>query len=359
MSHTPHKLGFRIGAIAGAIVLTLLAAEGAVRVFALLGSKDAQANNMRSLAVDGSDDYVLRGPLNPGPGAIRIVFLGDSFAYGLGVEPSEAFAARVEGLLRAASWSSCVTINLGRPGFDVISEWALYNRHRDLLRPALVVQVLSPNDQDIDLYEDLYKIRKIGSGRLLPAGYSRLLDLVEGQIRQAIVNRGCIDYMRGGATRQQQDRSWRIITHEIDQARRLVEEGGGRYMLVRFPTLLSLTRYPVEDVHRRTAEIARQLGIHYLDLLDTFRGRDGAKLRIASGDDHPNAEAHKLAAQAIADDLTRNVLPTLGSSTSTQPYRPRSPEEIRMKELRHYREILEIDPTCRSALFWLNRVMPK
>jgi len=49
--------------------------------------------------------------------------------------------------------------------------------------------------------------------------------------------------------------------------------------------------------------------VPYLDLLEVFAGRDAESLRVSPANEHPNAPAHRLAAERIARFLREEVLP--------------------------------------------------
>jgi lysophospholipase L1-like esterase len=303
----------------------------------------------------------LRDPLERAfavPGAVKIAFLGDSFTFGLGVGPDQTFSRQVERLLAKHYSRRCVTINLGRDGADLIAEWAIYNRVRDLILPDVVVHVISQNDLDFDLYRSFDPIARLATGRLPLSRYSRVLELAETKIRSGIASDRSVVYMQGGATPAERDRVWRIASFEIKAAKQLVEAGGGVYALVRFPWLRKVGApddYPLADVNRRTADLARQLGVPYLGLLEAFRGRDPDDLCLLPYDDHPSPKAHGIAAEAICAFLVREVLPKVRPAASSRPAVKRTPQHISEAEIRHYRQVLQIDPNCFSARFHLDR----
>jgi lysophospholipase L1-like esterase len=351
-----HRVWLRVVTATCGLLVALGLAEAAVRVIAF----HPRPIKVYSLAADNSGSPLgsreRLASLPPNPALVRIAFVGDSFTYGLGVEANQAFPRVAGELLNQRFPGRYATINLGVDGNDLISDWAIINHVRDLLRPQVVVQVMSPNDLDIDLYKGLLPIRGILAGRLWPSRYSRLFELAEARLRVAIAYRRSLDYLQGGATQWQQDRSWRIASHEIEAAKRLVEAGGAVYVLVRFPFLLDLRCNPIAESHRRTAEVAERLGITYLDLFEVFGGRDSTAMPLPD-DDHPSAAAHRVAAEAIVDFLTGAVFPRLGAAPAGAPSTARSFAQVTADEIRHDREILEIDPTCYSAEFWLAKAM--
>ena len=68
-------------------------------------------------------------------------------------------------------------------------------------------------------------------------------------------------------------------------------------------------RYPYREIHELLVRTLGDFMVPALDLLPIVRGLDGEKYRIESTDiDHPNAEGHRIIAQAIYDKLVRERL---------------------------------------------------
>ena len=82
-------------------------------------------------------------------GVLRIVLLGDSLVYGIKVEADERVGAYLERELRAADSTRAVEVlHLGIASWNVWNECAFVRRQVGLLRPDLVVHVLTDNDLD-------------------------------------------------------------------------------------------------------------------------------------------------------------------------------------------------------------------
>ncbi len=287
---------------------------------------------------------------------VTIAFLGDSWTYGSGVTPDETFVRKADVWLNARSRGQFKTINLGAPGADTIQEWAIYNRARDQIRPRVLVQVLTPNDMDVDLYLNANPVLDSFFARTSLLAHFKSLQRVEATIRGIKAAQAITDYFRGGATPASRERSWRIISDGIASTKSLVEEAGGVHVLVRCPRLTSLKDYPLREVHQRTGEIAARLGIPYLDLLEPFLSRQDTKW-VLPDDEHPNAAGHALIGEHIAEFLWRSVLPAIPPVPSTAASQPRPPHVTLTAEMRWFRHVLVLDPTCRSALLGLENCL--
>lgn len=86
------------------------------------------------------------------PGARRIVFLGDSFTFGVGVEPEETLVHRVGRALPGA-----VALNFGMSGFGIDQMWLTLRHYAAPTEPDLVV--LSFVLDDLDRTMAAYRLR--------------------------------------------------------------------------------------------------------------------------------------------------------------------------------------------------------
>jgi len=202
---------------------------------------------------------------------------------------------------------------------------------------------------DIDLYKHSPRQSTLD---VWPLRHSQLFALVQGRFAAASFRQQTLDYLRGGSTPQMRARAWRVVSHEIEATKKLVEDSGAVYALMHFPWLDDLDHHPLQDVHDGTAALAAKRGVPYLDLLDVFRGREPEQVRLAN-DAHPNPEGHRIAAEAVAEWLVERVLPRLHPSPASRPVAPVSREEILAAEVAHYHQVLRIAPECFSARFRL------
>jgi hypothetical protein len=293
-------------------------------------------------------------------GKVRIVFLGDSFTQGVGVQLRQAFPHQTDQLLKQRWAGQCFVMNAGNSGADLLTEWLNYSRFRGLLRADVVVQVVSPNDLDIDLYKDMVPIARVSSDRFWPSRYLVVFEQAESAIRGLLFQRWALDYCRGGGTPERRERSWRVVAYQIEATKRLAEEDGAVYVLVQFPELWLVAKgknYPLEEVNRQMAALASRLNVPFLDLLKVFRGLDCEHLCAPEAGDHPGVEAHLLAAEAICDFLTRDVLPRVSTRPVSRPTSSRSVEAARLEQIAHFRRTLELAPDCVSARFRLDELL--
>lgn len=255
----------------------------------------------------------LRGPeveRRKPPGTRRILLLGDSFTFGVGVRDEDTFARRLENALGddAPAGTRVEVLNAGTQGYNTRDEVA-YLEHRWLaLEPDLVLIVFYLNDVFSDgTFLNMGQGQGVTLGR--PGGFagaSRLYDWVQHGLRAQAARREMDAFYAEPffreATPQSADESadWDASRRALARAAALSRERGFALGLVVFPELHALDGdYPFTAVHELVLRECAALDIPALDLLPAFRGRDAGSLWVHPSDHHPNEEAHGIAAIAI------------------------------------------------------------
>ena len=78
---------------------------------------------------------------------------------------------------------------------------------------------------------------------------------------------------------------------------------GIAFSLVVWPLFYQLDAYPLTEVHEIIEAVARQEGIHHVDLLPLFAGKDAWEYWVHPTDFHPNSRAHAEAAAFLYDAI--------------------------------------------------------
>jgi lysophospholipase L1-like esterase len=123
----------------------------------------------------------LRGPelVPKAPGEFRVLVLGDSFAFGLGVESNETFSAVLEKDLRAAAQRPVSVVNAGTVSFGTVQELAWLKAHADEVQPDVVVVAFYDNDFADNVSTIIFKDGFLFENPILIAGHpSFLLEFV-------------------------------------------------------------------------------------------------------------------------------------------------------------------------------------
>jgi lysophospholipase L1-like esterase len=115
----------------------------------------------------------LRGPEAgpPPPGGVRILVLGDSFAFGVGAKQEESYPARLEAILRSRGVRAQV-LNAGTPGYSVPDAVSWFQAHGWALEPDVVLLTVFTGNDLQDAAPGGPRI-VVKDGHLVPAGKRR------------------------------------------------------------------------------------------------------------------------------------------------------------------------------------------
>jgi lysophospholipase L1-like esterase len=303
-------------------------------VFALQPSQDAYtADKPAHINARG-----LRGqtvPYEKSSGRLRILFLGDSIAFGFGVLQDDTLSAQVSRLL-SEKGLDVETINAAVPAYNTEQEVIFLETEGRRYHPDWVVLVTCWNDisekvgmrvtregslvtegaaDDPERWQEsrtLYELRNILKRSRLLYSVMEGLRVLKGSAsieRQAILR----DDILEGRQTPQLEAGWERIAVALERFRHLASREAYRLLIVAIPIPMALDRpYPKSEYPSRLEQMSRDLQIPFLDLQPTFAStyHGHESLFIPYDADHPNAAGHALAAREIARAITR----TRGSS---------------------------------------------
>ena len=271
----------------------------------------------------GERQYRVRRPLDdvvpPDPEAYRILFLGDSFTYGLGIKEEKAvFPTQVTSALGQKTgerWPARFEFyNGGIPG-SLTSDWiGLYRESVDRFDPNLVVAVFFLRDgtRVVGSVSGLREIRK-AMNRLRDES---LLFRSSRVYRRLVENRKQHEFgrsyfeatIRAYLGPPEDTQEWKLARGQLLRMRNETVERGGKFVLVIFPVLFGLSGdYPLQAVMDRIRLFANANDIPVLSLLPAFQGEEPSMLWVSSLDQHPNERAHAIAAHAITEFLVEHI----------------------------------------------------
>jgi lysophospholipase L1-like esterase len=307
-------LGFRLGAVALALVLCSVLAELGLRLYdkptlkhESLLSRRWEAGHVctNTQAFRADYEYALSRP--PGIGR-RIAVVGDSFAFGNGVDREQTFAALLqEGLAVSGPDGGAEVLNFAQRGSETADE---LRRFRDQSRRY-----------EFDGTVLAWFLNDIGAHDAFPEAtapppepprgpigvlYQRsvlfnFLYLHGGQLRLGGIGEAQSDYhatLFGLLVEPQRAARHRA---ELEQLADLAREGNRWIVAAMFPFPSIADRYPPAGVeaHRAMREIFAGLGVPVVDLLEVYAEHPGRKLAVSRFDEHPSALGHRLAAEAL------------------------------------------------------------
>ena len=237
----------------------------------------------------------------------RIVVLGDSFAFGFGVEERDTFVSLLQDHLRteaAPGGKNYEVLNLGVVGYTSRDEAVVMKTKALPLRPRGVIIAYILNAPEIDPRPSLHKYfdpvpwwRRSHLLRLLHLGWNWLQVEIYG-------DGDYIRYLHAPGRAK-----WRSVEEAFGSIAADARDAGAWGMVAIFPITpkTSWDDYRYADLHAQVARAARSRGFGVVDLLPVFRTHDPMDLVVSRTDDHPNALGHRLAAEAILGALPRQA----------------------------------------------------
>lgn len=249
-------------------------------------------------------------PVEPEKG--QVLFVGDSFTFGQGVDAADAWPSLID-------FPRDQRRNCAVSGHEVDDAQADVARLAAQYHPRLVVYGMVLNDFGLETRDpDFASVR--GAQFIDDFMNFRTQNLERYARRERAPVRFALTWSEAARWFYRRRVLARVSRLTLDGYRRAFagERGAAgyacirdmaqrspRFLVVLFPLFVSLDRYPLEDVHRAIREELARAHIEVLDLLDVFRGRDAARLIVYPTDQHPNEDAHRLAAAAVRERLRR------------------------------------------------------
>lgn len=251
--------------------------------------------------------------------ATRILALGDSYTFGLGVEDDETWPAQLDRILAEAGHPAAV-LDIGSPYLLIDDQLRYLDEALPRYAPDIVVFEVPSNgpdmrrDLDAPTPHQHSRERERRSRSSLGHWFGRTaLDEARTFVylwRERLAFRARGRYLRVGNNTgrgEPADRDARRSRYErrLRELADRVEAAGARLLLAPFPNT------PVEDgrVDFRppwTGELAERMGLPHADVYAAFEAQpDPNALLQLPYDTHPSALGQRVAAEAVASELLR------------------------------------------------------
>jgi len=307
------------------IVAFLLLAEAGSRVLGLADERPTGYAPVNTRRREGRPTNSLgyrdveRSPEKPA-GARRVVSLGDSFAWGVGIEHDDTYARRVERVLNRRPGERWEVVQLARPGMGTVEQAEQLAEEGLAYGPDAVVLGFVLNDSEDENAAEARRARdweetrrerqeRRAGGRLLDR--SALFCFVAGRLEATGQNRRRLEAYRSQFLPDYP--GWVACRSALARMGALCRERNVPFVVMIFPLFADPLdeRYPFADIHAQVAQAAREAGAVVIDLLPAFRGLRSSLLVVDGADDeHPNEIAHRIAAQELLRTLDRLFPPT-------------------------------------------------
>ena len=245
---------------------------------------------LQSVTIRINEAGLRGGPVPPAAtGQRRILFLGSSITLGWGVPEDLTFSMLVEKGLREHGVDA-VVMNAGIGNYNTVRYVHRFlSRLTELAPTDIVVQafvrdgeVLAPADANVLLRNsELAMTLWIAFHRLFDAGGEGAL---EAHYHAA--------YQPGGAGMRDMETAFAALANYA-HARNI------RLYMVMTPDVHNLENYQLQFVHDIFSRIATRYGYRYLDLRPFLGSMTPEQLWAMPGDPHPNAQGHRIMADAF------------------------------------------------------------
>lgn len=265
----------------------------------------------------------------PAPGTLRILAIGDSVTFGMGVAQDETFPRQLESLLGAQHGMPVEVLNMGMPGYNTAHQLAQLREVGLALQPKLVVLGFLYNDVQPSSAQRSAKaapqdeslVRRarsaINAGTLWLKKNSLFFAWLTPRLGMVLRPLGFKGFGQVGEVKDKyvdSNPQWRGVQQALLEMQRLTAERGAELVVMIIPAMAKFddATYPLKEYHRAVAGFCRDRGIRHLDLLPAFWGLDGTRFWIHATDGHPNAEGQRIIAEALAGYLAP-LLPPAGT----------------------------------------------
>jgi len=308
----------------GSVLLVLLAGEVVVRLLGLATPRPsgyAPINTKRrAMAPTNARGYRdLDRTLAKKEGVHRLLSLGDSFAWGAGIEFDDTYARRLERHLERRRHEAWEVVQLALPGMTTVDEASQLLEEGLAYAPDVVLLGYVLNDSEdpeaaearrardwVEEKQEKREPRLLDRSALFRVVSSRLRATAENRRRRA----GYLSMYRAEAP------GWIAGQKALKLMGSLCTEKGIPFVVAIFPLFGQPLddSYPFKEVHAQVAQAAAAAGARVVDLFPAYEGKRWDLLVVdGASDEHPNEIAHRIAAgvllRALDDVLAPKPLP--------------------------------------------------
>ena len=307
--------------------VVLLLAEVVVRLLGLAHPRStgyAPVNaNHRALRENNTRGYRdLERALAKPAGTRRLLSMGDSFAWGAGIQLEDAYPQRLARSLTRRRRESWEVVNLALPGMGTVDHAVQLADEGFAYQPDVVLLGYVLNDCEDDAAGEARRAADwlVGGGPSpSPLDSSALLRLIRRRIWATKENRRRISGYR--SLYEEAAPGWVAGRAALERMGRLCRERGVPWVVAIFPLFGNPLddSYPFGEIHQKVSYAASKAGARVVDLLPVYRGLRSDLLVVDGADDeHPNEIAHRIAAGALLRELDA-VVPWTPTGEAPEP----------------------------------------
>ena len=233
-------------------------------------------------------------------GVFRILALGDSFTMGWGVPVEDTFSKRIEKILDRTS--KVEVLNGGVGNYNTLQELTAYELEYSKYDPDLVLLCFYVNDAE--------PAQENKAPRFFPNSY--LLAFLNRQWQNVQLLLNPKTRFDAYYNAQFEGDSWSKYEEVIARLAQSVQARHSKLVVALLPDFRMLDHYPFTNIHAKVKARFESLGVQVIDLAEnlesSFDRRPSSRYWVAWDDPHPNADAHRIIAEKIADRLVKEGL---------------------------------------------------
>jgi hypothetical protein len=266
-------------------------------------------------------------------GVKRVLCLGDSFTWGVGVMWDDAWPQRVERLVSRTRGERWEAVSLAEPGMNAVQQASRLESEGWGYGPDVVVLGYVLNDSEDENAAEARRARdwaeeeqqkKTAAPGL--ASRSALVRIVQSRIHATLENRRRVEGYR--SMYADDYAGWAAARDALAAMGGMCRAKGVPFVVVIFPLFANPLddSYPFRELHAKVAQAAGESGAKVVDLLPFYRTVDWRLLVVdGAADEHPNEIAHRIAAQAISraiDEVVPRASAAAAGRSAAAPVRP-------------------------------------
>jgi len=271
-------------------------------------------------------------------GTFRIIALGDSVTFGLGVRAEETFSKYLEQMIndkREQGQKTVEVLNMGVNGYKTVQEVEYLRVNGLRFEPDLVILEYNLNDPG-DFSRELSYFRhwqnkrwtdeSMSFGERFRARLTQFSDLAF-MIKYRTVKFQLGGILKGSEVTKDKPRNYdgyfhlyqnkpvmQALHEAFDKLAAMGSKNQFQVILAVFPILREFDDYRWTPLQHQVMEMGGNRGFFTLDVLDVFKAENktGESLRRRHDDlEHPNPEGHEIAARAMYGLIKENDLLSL------------------------------------------------
>ncbi len=265
-------------------------------------------------------------------GQFRILVIGDSYIHGGGINPTDKFSKKLDGLLNNDSQSEhdYVILDVSVPRNNTLDNYNSFHYYYERFQPHLVFWAYTYNDilgrvklpeqhqgssEPINEPPKQALRERKGLDKIVKRVYSnsKLTLYLSENIQKELKTMGIVPPVGDFYNLTQKaylatSKNWQESQRIFSRVLATCEAGQSQLFIYQMPEFNLLHKPELFSVADEAVYLymERANGIHYVKGDTEFKGLDGNEYKISKYDGHPNAKAHALIADRVADYIKNN-----------------------------------------------------